>query len=165
MATTRLGVEMRPAHLDLGTTDRQKEAARLDVLNAIGILDTAPEPSYDAITRLTAEYFHADAAGIGFADESRVWIKSHWGRHLRELPRENSIFDMVLAANGPVVVGDLRQHPAIAGPQLLLRLLNANFIAGAPVRSSAGNIVVDDLCRTSPTGHDFGRASHARAPG
>ena len=132
---------MQPAQFKPSTTDRQHEAARRAVLSSIEILDTAPEPGFDAITRLTAEYFHADAAGLGFGDESRVWIKSSWGRHLRELPRENSIFDMVLAADGPVVFGDLSQHPAITGPQALLRLLNASFIAGAPVRSSGGKIL------------------------
>ena len=132
---------MRQTQLETSKTDRQQEAARLAVLSSIGILDTAPEASYDAITRLTAEYFHADSAGIGFGDESRVWIKSSWGPHLRELPRENSIFDLVLAADGPVVIADISRHPAINGPQAMLRLLNAAFIAGAPVRSSGGKIL------------------------
>ncbi|MFZ0746988.1 MAG: EAL domain-containing protein [Terracidiphilus sp.] len=128
------------AALEISKTDRQQEAARLAVLNSIGILDTAPEASYDAITRLAAEYFHADSAGLGFGDESRVWIKSSWGPHLRELPRDHSIFDMVLAADGPVVIGDLSKHSS-DGPQLMLKLLNASFIAGAPVRSSGGKIL------------------------
>ncbi len=132
---------MRQTQSEPIATDRQHEAARLAVLRSIGILDTAPEPSYDAITQLTAEYFHADAAGLGFGDESRVWIKSYCGPHLRELPRENSIFDMVLAANGPVVIADLSKHSAIAVPRAMLRLLNSSFIAGAPVRSSGGNIL------------------------
>ena len=132
---------MRQAQLEPSATDRQHEAARLAVLRSIGILDTPPEPSYDAITRLTAEYFHADAAGLGFGDEGRVWIKSYCGPHLRELPRENSIFDLVLAANGPVVIADLSKHPATTVPQAMLRLLNSSFIASAPVRSSGGKIL------------------------
>lgn len=132
---------MRQAHLETTKIDGQPEATRLAVLNSIGILDTASEPSYDAITRLTAEYFHADSCGIGFADQSRIWIKSSWGEHLRELPRENSIFDMVLAADGPVVIADLSRHPSTIGPQLLLKLLRSAFIAGAPIRSSGGEIL------------------------
>jgi EAL domain-containing protein (putative c-di-GMP-specific phosphodiesterase class I) len=132
---------MRQTQLESSDTERQQEVARLSVLSSLGILDTAPEISYDAITRLAAAYFRVDSAGIGFGDQSRVWIKSSWGPHLRELPRKNSIFDMVLSADGPVVIADLSKDPAITGPQALLRLLNASFIAGAPVRSSGGSIV------------------------
>jgi len=132
---------MRNVELETSKTDPQQEAARLTALNSIDILDSAPEPSFDIITRLAAEYFHADSAGIGFADESRVWIKSSWGHHLREFPRENSLFDRVLAEDGPVVIPDISKHPSLKGAQLKLRFLNAGFIAGAPVRSFQGNIL------------------------
>jgi hypothetical protein len=58
------------------TTDVQGEEARLAALVSSGILDSEPEPVYDAITRLAAEYFHADTVLLGFADASRIWIKS-----------------------------------------------------------------------------------------
>jgi EAL domain-containing protein (putative c-di-GMP-specific phosphodiesterase class I) len=121
--------------------DRDQETARRAALLSIGILDTEPEPGFDAITRLAAEYFRVDASGIGFADERRIWIKSYWGKHLRELPRKNSIFDMVLAEDGPVVVSDLSAHPQCKEEQLLLKLLDANFFAGVPVRSFDGQIL------------------------
>ncbi len=80
---------MTQTELETESADHLQEAARLAALAATGILDTPPEPAYDAITRLAAKYFHADAVGIAFADESRVWIKSHWGHETRELPRKN----------------------------------------------------------------------------
>ena len=64
--------------IELEVADQQQESARLAALYATGILDTPPEPGYDAITRLAAEYFQADSAAIAFADESRVWMKSCW---------------------------------------------------------------------------------------
>ena len=67
-----------------------QEDARLAALASTGILDTPPEPSFDAITRLSAEYFQADTVLLGFADESRIWIKSYWGEPVRELPRHKS---------------------------------------------------------------------------
>src|ERR1700694_5054353 len=91
--------------------DSHPENARLAALRAIGILDTPPEPAYDAITRLAAEYFEVDSAVIGFVDETRVWMKSHWGHAVREVPRNNSIFELVLAEKGPVVVPDIRRYP------------------------------------------------------
>ena len=109
------GAKMQQAELEIGRLDHQQEAERVAALLATGILDTPPEAGYDAITRLAAEYFQADSAGLGFADESRVWIKSSWGLQARELPRKNSIFDLVLAEDGPVVVSGFSQTPQLDG--------------------------------------------------
>ena len=122
-------------------TDQQQEGARLAALACIGILDTEPEPGYDVITRLTAQYFHAESAGLGFADDSRIWIKSHWGPNILELPRKSSIFEMVLSANGPVVIPDVTGRPEFEGHLLVLRHPELTFIAGAPVRCSDGRIL------------------------
>jgi EAL domain-containing protein (putative c-di-GMP-specific phosphodiesterase class I) len=126
---------MQQAVMETGRLDRQQEAARLAALAETGILDTPPESGYDAITRLAAEYFQADTAGIAFADESRVWIKSSWGHIARELPRKNSIFDLVMAEDGPVVVTGYSQSPELDGPLLILKLLDASFFAAVPIRS------------------------------
>lgn len=131
---------MAQSAAETGTLMRQ-EAVRLAALRAARILDTEPEPGYDLITRLTAEYFHADSAGLGFADESRVWIKSSWGEHIRELPRQHSIFELVLAEDGPIVFLDIARDAPICGPRLMPTLLNASFVAGAPVRSRNGMIL------------------------
>ena len=101
---------MTPVELEAVKIDWPGEAARLSLLAETEILDTEPEPSFDAITRLCAEYFRADTVLLGFADASRVWIKSYWGEAVRELPRSQSVFEMVLAADGPVVVPDIAKH-------------------------------------------------------
>lgn len=132
---------MADAVLEIGRLDRQRETARLAALHSTGILDTPPEPGYDAVTRLAAEYFGADSSGLAFADESRIWIKSYWGDHIREMPRRDSIFDMVLAANGPVVIPDISKVPDFIGPRLILRVLGALFFASVPVRSFDGKIL------------------------
>ncbi|HEY1160475.1 MAG TPA: EAL domain-containing protein [Terracidiphilus sp.] len=132
---------MPKAELETDRIDPELEAARLAALASTGILDSEPEPGYDVITRLAAEYFQADSAAIGFADESRVWIKSYWGQPFRELPRQNSIFEMVLAEDGPVVIPDISEHSRFEGVLVLLRRLDAVFLAGVPVRSFDGKIL------------------------
>ena len=129
------------AELETIKADWPEEDARLSALAATGILDTEPEPCFDAITRLCAEYFRADTVLLGFADASRVWIKSSWGEAIRELPRKGSIFEMVLAANGPVVVSDISRHPNFAGGRMTLRRLEVVSFASAPVRSFDGKIL------------------------
>ena len=90
---------------------------------------------------MCAEYFQADTVLLGFADASRVWIKSYWGEAVRELPRELSIFEMVLARNGPVVVSDISEHPDYNGSHMVLRRLEVVSFASVPVRSTEGRIL------------------------
>ena len=140
---------MPEIELETGKVDRQEEEARLAALASTRILDTAPEPGYDAVTRLAAEYFQADSAGLGFADESRVWIKSHFGEHMRELPRKDSIFNLVLAEDGLVVVSDIAKQPFGHGQVLSVKRLDMAFFAGVPVRLFDGKIlgVLTIFCR------------------
>jgi EAL domain-containing protein (putative c-di-GMP-specific phosphodiesterase class I) len=118
-----------------------EESARLAALYATGILDTAPDPAFDAITRLAAEYFHADTAVIGFADETRFWAKSHWGDAVRERPRQGSLFDMVLAKDGPVEVPDLHVCNEFKANTAYMRNREFVFAVSVPVRSADARIL------------------------
>jgi EAL domain-containing protein (putative c-di-GMP-specific phosphodiesterase class I) len=132
---------MQQAELETVGAEQEQEAARLAALTATGILDTPPEPSYDAITRLAAEYFQADAAGLAFGDETRIWVKACWGQNIRELPRKNSIFEMVAAENGPVIASNFSTQLESETQALILRRLNAAMFASAPVRSFDGKVL------------------------
>jgi EAL domain-containing protein (putative c-di-GMP-specific phosphodiesterase class I) len=143
---------MPQAALEIGKMDRQQEDARLAALISTGILDTPPEPAYDAITRLAAEYFHADSARLAFADESRIWIKSSWGRSLRELPRKGSIFDLVLAEGGPVIVPDISRYSQSDRLSARLQRYGEASFASVPVRSSDGKILgILTIFRNTPS--------------
>jgi EAL domain-containing protein (putative c-di-GMP-specific phosphodiesterase class I) len=144
-------VELQTDRIDDGL-----EAERLAALTSTGILDSEPESSYDAITRLTADYFQADTVLLKFADESRVWIKSYVGQSLRELPRQNSIFDMVLAEDGPVIIPDISMSPDLRGSLLELQRLEAAFVASVPVRTPEHRIlgVLTIFCRKPRPGMD-----------
>ncbi|MGD0830371.1 MAG: EAL domain-containing protein [Terracidiphilus sp.] len=127
--------------LEIAGIDQRQEEARLAALTATGILDTPPESSYDAIVRLAAEYFSVDAATIAFADESRVWMKSCLNQTVRELPRRNSIFDRVLAENGPVVVSDVFKDPTCNSILPRLKQIGKGSFASVPVRNAEGIIL------------------------
>jgi EAL domain-containing protein (putative c-di-GMP-specific phosphodiesterase class I) len=135
------GAEMQQAQCDTGEADSDLEAARLADLESYGILDTPPEACYDVITHLAADYFGAAAATVAFADKTRVWTKSHYGPVVRELPRENSVFEMVYAADGPVIVEDLPSHPAFQRHRLHVRQLGFRSLAGVPVYSAEGRVL------------------------
>ena len=64
---------MPVTEIETAVQTEDQESARLAALESLAILDTPPEPGYDAITRLAADYFEANTAVISFADETRVW--------------------------------------------------------------------------------------------
>lgn len=132
---------MRNAELDAGEQAFGEETARLAALYEAEILDSAPEAAYDAITRLAAEHFGADTAAIGFADETRYWIKSYWGDSLRERPRHCSIFDMVLRSGNVIEIADLAACEEFEGPCVRGRTHKFRFGAAAPVRIADRRIV------------------------
>ena len=130
------------AKLETSKVDwREQEDSRLAELASTGILDTPPEASFDTITRLAAEYFKADTVLLCFGDESRVWIKSYWGEPVRELPRRDSIFDMVLAEDGPVVVSNIKNDPSLREQKWPLRRIELLSFASVPVRSNNGMVL------------------------
>ena len=135
------GAALQQAHFAGWPADTAGEIARCLDLGSYAILDTPPEACYDAITQLAAEYCGAAACTLNFADKTRVWTKSHFGPCVRELPRENSIFEMVVAAAGPVVVSDLRQHPGFQRNRLHLRQMHFVSFAAVPVFSAEGRIL------------------------
>jgi EAL domain-containing protein (putative c-di-GMP-specific phosphodiesterase class I) len=113
----------------------EEEGARLSALHATGILDTPPDPAFDAITRLAAEHFRADTALICFADETRCWVKSHWGEVLREIPRQGSMFELVLAEDGPAQTPILSDWAHSDGNGRQVPYRQFRFGVSVPVRS------------------------------
>ena len=132
---------MESVTIDIAQSVGLQEESRLRSLASIGILDTEAESIFDAITRLCADYFQADTALLGFADATRVWIKSYWGEAVREVPRGSSIFDLVLARNGPVIVPDVSEESGLEAVGGRLRILQVASFASVPVRSHDGEIL------------------------
>jgi EAL domain-containing protein (putative c-di-GMP-specific phosphodiesterase class I) len=134
-------VGVQQAQVEIREPDGALEAARLLDLESYAILDTPPEACYDAITQLAAEYCGATACTLNFADKTRVWTKSHCGPYVRELPRENSIFELVLASGGPLVVNDLSDNPEFHNNRVHLRHMHFSALAAVPVFSAEGRIL------------------------
>ncbi|HEY3706680.1 MAG TPA: EAL domain-containing protein [Terracidiphilus sp.] len=127
----------------------EQESARLAALYATGILDTPPDSAFDAITRLAAKHFHADAALIGFADETRFWVKSHWGEVLREVPRQGSLFELALAHDAACQIPNLTEWADSHGCWRHVPVRDFASAAIVPVRSQDGLVLgsLTILCR------------------
>jgi len=86
------------------------EPERLLAVDALEILDSAPEEAFDRITRLAAELFDAPMAAITFVDAEREWFKSRLNLSQADtMPRAASFSDRALAQPPGSVVED--SHP------------------------------------------------------
>ena len=64
------------------------EAARLDALRRLDLLDTSTSEAFDRITRLAAQLFDVPIAAISLTDTDRQWFKSRVGLDVPETPRD-----------------------------------------------------------------------------
>jgi len=138
----------------LNTERSADEAQRLEVLRSLHILDTAPEPRYDRITRLAQRLFKVPIALISLIDERRQWFKSKQGWNLSETSRESAFSHYTVMHNDIFFVVNLaedarfRNNPLVSGPQ------GVRFYAGAPLRTARGHCV-GSLCLLDTHPRDF----------
>ena len=122
----------------------QTEACRLDALRALGILDTPPEPHFDAVCRIARALFDAPIAIVSLVDAQRLWFKARCGVDVDGIPRRRGFCAETIATDAVHVVEDtleiahLREHPLVAEGGI-------RFYAGAPLVLRPG-LRVGALC-------------------
>lgn len=90
---------------------------RLAAVDATGMLDSPPEPAFDALARLAARLLDVPAAFMALVDEDRDFYKAvcGFGEPLgteRELHGRTFCHYTVADAPGPLVIPDTHAHPA-----------------------------------------------------
>ncbi|EKS34447.1 sensor domain-containing diguanylate cyclase [Afipia broomeae] len=114
------------------------EDLRLQALRRYDILDTAPEETFDRITRIVAAALRVPMAAVSLVDDHRQWFKSRIGLAATETPRSSSFCAHTILANGAMVVTDTTQDLRFNGNPLVLGDPHIRFYAGYPVVSSDG---------------------------
>jgi phosphoribosyl 1,2-cyclic phosphodiesterase/CheY-like chemotaxis protein len=110
------------------------EAARLDTLRALGLLDTAPDPRFDRITQLAAEAFQVPIAIVSLVDEDRQWFKACVGLDASETSREVAFCAHAILERDILVVPDAHADARFADNPLVTGAPHVRFYAGVPLR-------------------------------
>jgi serine phosphatase RsbU (regulator of sigma subunit) len=121
------------------------DPVRLAAVRATGLLDTAPEDSFDELTRLAATIAKVPLAFITVVDDTRSYWKSAIGMDIADLSRRqnpvlNSFCKYLIGTGGPVVIDDIaadvrvRDNPAV-------KELDIGAWAGYPIYGRSGKIV------------------------
>jgi GAF domain-containing protein len=122
---------------------------RLNAVRGTRLLDSAPEESFDRLTRLTATVLNVPVALVPLVDSDRQFFKScaglpqPWAAQ-RQTPLSHSFCQHVVESRRPLVVSDAREHPLLRDNPAI-RDLGVIAYAGAPLITSDGH-VLGTLC-------------------
>jgi diguanylate cyclase (GGDEF)-like protein len=122
-----------------GCTLPDSEPRRLLALRAYDILDTGPEPEFEALARLAAIATATPMAGVAVLDADRLWFKSRVGLDMPELDRKVAICShAILHPRDTLIVPDLAADPRFSDNPLVTGAPFLRFYAGAPIVDPTG---------------------------
>lgn len=121
------------------------EALRLKALHSTALLDSAPEPAFDRITRLVARALDVPIALISLVDEERQWFKSRVGVDACQMPREQAFCAHAILETEPLVVPDATADARFADNPLVTGAPDIRAYAGVPIRTRNGQ-PIGTLC-------------------
>ncbi|KQQ87185.1 EAL domain-containing protein [Massilia sp. Leaf139] len=114
----------------------QLEAARLDALRKLDLLDTPPNEAFDRIVRMAAQLFGLPIAAVSLTDVDRQWFKSRVGVDHCAIPREKAPCAHVADTCSMLVIPDLLEEPFYRDSNLAAT--GVRFYAGAPLMTRDG---------------------------
>lgn len=118
------------------------EAHRLARLQALAVLDTAPEPVFDALTRLASQVCGVPIALVSLIDAERQWFKAATGlAGVSETPRDVAFCSHAILGTEVMEVHDARQDPRFERNPLVCDDPHIRFYAGAPIALDDGTRV------------------------
>ncbi|CAG9255705.1 diguanylate cyclase [Burkholderia cepacia] len=114
------------------------EAARLDTLHSLSILDTPPEERFDRLTRLARRLFNVPIALVSLVDDDRQWFKSHAGLDVTQTSRDVSFCSHALLADNTMVIQDALNDDRFHDNPLVTGAPGIRFYAGRPLVAPNG---------------------------
>jgi PAS domain S-box-containing protein len=117
------------------------EQRRLARLRRLLVLDTGPEPVFDAIAHIAAAVCDAPIALVSLVDEQRQWFKARHGLAVQETPRVVAFCDHTIREDRLFQVGDAAGDPRFAHNPLVTGEPHIRFYAGAPIAMPGGERV------------------------
>lgn len=121
------------------------DAARVESLRGLRVLDTSPEERFDRLTRLARRLFDVPIALVSFVDEDRQWFKSRVGLEAQETPREVSFCAHAILDDHIMVIPDAGLDDRFKDNPLVTGTPNIRFYAGRPIQAPDG-AKVGTLC-------------------
>ncbi|SNT15356.1 PAS domain S-box-containing protein/diguanylate cyclase (GGDEF) domain-containing protein [Granulicella rosea] len=115
------------------------EAARLQTLFSLGMLDTEPEAEFDELVQLASTICETPISLVTLVDEQRQWFKATMGLSVRETRREVSFCAHAILRPELFVVEDASKDARFAQNPLVTGDPSIRFYAGMPLQTPNGH--------------------------
>jgi len=115
------------------------EDERLGALEALNIVETPADETYDRIVRIARATFGHPIALISLVDREKQWFKARLGMEVAETPRSVSFCAHAIHGDAVMVVDDATKDPRFSDNPLVTGEDGIRFYAGAPLTLSCGN--------------------------
>ena len=117
------------------------ERLRLAALDSYGILDTSPEPEFDALVARAAAKFSAPISLISLVDAERQWFKARIGIEASHTERDIAFCAHTIETGEPLVVHNAILDPRFSANPLVMGEPHIRFYAGAPLVTPLGRVL------------------------
>ena len=114
------------------------DSERLTRLREYHLLDSAPEPEFDAIVCTAAAHAGVPISTISLIDYNRAWFKASIGMDVAEMPLEASICAVAMRSDEVFVVPDASCDARFQDMPGVADGIRIRFYAGAPLRTRDG---------------------------
>lgn len=118
----------------------EADDARIEFLDSLALIDSAPDKNFDRINLLTQQIFDVDIAAVTLLNEDRQWFKCIIGLDADETSRDVAICNYTIMQNDIFEVTDLREHPQLKKNALVTGAPHLRYYAGAPLNVDGFNI-------------------------
>lgn len=120
-------------------TINNTEAGRLSALHHYDVLDTAPEESFDRITRLAKTALQMPIVLVSLVDSDRQWFKSKQGLDASETPRDISFCTHAIQQDEPFLISNAAEDERFCENPLVTGEPHIRFYLGIPLRTPDGH--------------------------
>jgi two-component system, OmpR family, sensor histidine kinase VicK len=114
------------------------EALRIEALNQYEVLNSAPDPVLDDLTRLAAQICEAPVAAISLVGSDRLWLRSRFGIESPDVSLGSLPCETTILGDTVYEIPDARNDPDYAPDGIILEGRPYRFYAGAPLATPGG---------------------------
>src|SRR5277367_302088 len=114
------------------------EALRIEALNQYEVLNSAPDPVLDDLTRLAAQICDTPVAAISLVGSDRLWLRSRFGIESPDVSLGSLPCETTILGDTVYEIPDARNDPDYAPDGIILEGRPYRFYAGAPLATPGG---------------------------
>ena len=126
------------------------ESQRLAALQALNLLDTGAEKSFDRLTQMAANIFQVPIALVSLIDQDRQWFKSCVGLSAHQTPRDQAFCNYTILDDSIFEVKDTHRDLRFKDNALVTGEPYIRYYAGTPILSAGYRVATFCLIDHEP---------------